>query len=219
MNLLFLGPPASGKDTQAEILSQKLGCTIVSTGQVMRDQAERGNVLAHDALKFAQRGEWVPDEMIYQLLREHLSEMQGRDIILTGAVRRASQIPMLDEALSSVGKQLDLVLYFDLPDEEVVNRTVNRWSCPNDGVLYNLHYASKTPKVVGICDKCGGNLVQRDDDKPDVLRKRLEEVRKYDAEILSVYEGKGILRHIDASPTIEQIAIEVEKTAGAGEST
>ena len=211
MNLLFLGPPASGKDTQAEILAEKLGSQIVSTGQVMRDQADQGNPVAHDALKYAARGEWVPDEMIYQLFGEHLRSLDGRDLILTGVVRRASQVPMLAEALKSVGKQLDMVLYFDLSDDDVINRTVNRWMCPVDGTLYNLHYPDKTPQEIGRCDKCGRNLVQREDDKPEVIKTRLAEVRKYDADIIKSYEEQGILRRIDASPSIEEIAAEVDR--------
>lgn len=211
MNLLFLGPPASGKDTQAEILAQKLGYQVVSTGQVMRDQAAAGNPLAHDALKFAKRGEWVPDEMIYQLFEDHLRGIKSDGLIMTGAVRRGSQVPMLDSALKSVGKQLDLVLYFDLTDEDVINRTANRWYCNFDSTLYNLHYPAKTPREIGICDKCGGNLVQREDDKPEVIKTRLSEVRKYDADITKAYEDRGILRRVDASPSIEEIAAEVDE--------
>lgn len=209
MVLLFLGPPGSGKDTQAELLAAKLGYKVVSTGQVMREEVEKGGELATEAEKFMRQGKWVPDEIVYKLLEQYLKTLETKNIIFTGAVRRASQIPLLDGALKSIDSSLDKVLYFDLPDSEVMNRIANRWFCEKDGTLYNVYYPSRSPKVAGVCDKCGGQLVQREDDKPEIVKTRLEEVRKYDQEILDDYERRGLLLRLDASPSVEEIASNV----------
>lgn len=210
MVLLFLGPPGSGKDTQAEVLARNFNFVLVSTGQVMRDEAEKGNPLALEAKKYAAEGKWVPDDMIYQLLGDYLKGSTAKNIIFTGAVRRASQIELLDQTLEKLEMRLDKVLYFDLEDDEILNRITNRLSCPVDGTLYNTYYPSRSPKVAGICDKCGSKLEKREDDKPEIVRNRLAEVRKYDAEILQKYRERGLLLEIDASPEIIQIATEVE---------
>lgn len=207
MVLLFLGTSGSGKDTQAEILVRDYGFIVVSTGTVSREVIATGSELGKRAKEIIDSGKWLPDEMMYDLLAEYLQDKDISKVIFTGAVRRVSQVPLLDDLLQKRSSKLDKVIYFQLSDEEAIRRLSARWYCPKDSSTYDYHH--KPPRVHGKCDLCGTELAQRSDDTPEGIIARLNEARVTTGPILDEYEKRGILVRIDASPGIEEVARKV----------
>lgn len=204
MTLLFIGAPGTGKGTQADILKANYGFQTFSTGEMFRAAKAKSTADGLKAAEYMDKGEWVPDELAYKMLGEHLTELNADKLILDGVVRTAAQIPMLDAALAKIGKQVDRVVSFDIQEDEAVARLSGRWICPLDKQTYHVMY--NPPKVAGKCDVCGTALIQREDDKPDAVRHRFAEVRRTNEPILSEYERRGILIHVDAHPSIAEIA-------------
>ncbi len=202
MVLLFIGPSGSGKDTQADLLVKGLGFMRVSSGALLRDISD-GNYPVQVMLKDAMNEGFLPDNLVFGLLQVFFSKVKNPNLILSGVVRRTSQIELLDNSLLNVNKELDKVLYFDLSDEEAVKRMSGRIYCPNCGMNYNLEY--NPPKRDSICDNCGHHLLQRDDDNPEAIRKRLKAFHEDNSEILSAYKKRNMLITIDASKTIDEI--------------
>ncbi len=212
MILLFIGPSGSGKDTQAQMLADKYGFKVTSTGNVFREVAISKKKEALEVKSYIDKGEWVPDKLVYSLLEEYL-EKQGADkLILTGAVRTIAQVSLLDGMLERLGKSLDKVVYFALSSDEAVKRLSGRRVCPVD--KSNYHIVFKPSKVEGKCDLCGADLVQREDDRPEAIRRRLEQFEKENDPILDEYSERGILEEIDAAPPIEDIFAVLERRLG-----
>jgi adenylate kinase len=204
MVLLFLGPSGSGKDTQADLLKNKLNAENISTGDMFRVLYEEGDPLGIEAQKVWSKGLWNPDEQVFELLGKWLKRFDSnKSWNLIGAIRRPTQIPMLDNVLQKLGKNLDYVIHFSLPEESAIERLSYRWVCKD--CKTNFHEKYKPEKVKGICDKCGGNLFQRDDDKPDAIKSRMQEYEKTIKPIREAYEKRKIWIDIDASPSIEEI--------------
>ncbi len=206
MNLLFIGPSASGKDTQAELLVKNNGYIRVSSGDLIRDISE-GERDIHKALRKGMNEGFLPDRIIYGVLEIYLKYLNHENLILSGVVRRVSQIDQLDTVLKEADTKLDEVMYFELTDEEVVNRITGRRYCPKCHT--NYHVTFNPPKVKDICDVCGSNIVLREDDNVDSTKKRLEAFHKDNDLILEEYEKRGILKRIDASKSIEEVYKEV----------
>src|SRR3989304_7859577 len=163
MVLLFLGPPGSGKDTQAQILDQHSGFDVISTGDLIRKEMTTGSEIGMKLKEYYDKGLWTPDDLTYKVLQNNLAVEKERNVILTGAVRRLEQIPMLDTALEHLGMKLDRVINFDLPEDKIVERVSGRRFCPVDNMTYHIKY--NPPKVEGICDKDGTVLVARELDR------------------------------------------------------
>ncbi len=204
MSLLFIGPSGSGKDTQADVLARDFGYQIVSTGDLLRAEMANKTPLGIEAEKYVNQGRWVPDEIVYEILGNKVKNINTDKVIFTGVVRTPEQVELLDSTLSSSGKVLEKVVYFELSPDEAIKRLSNRWICPKDN--QNYHTIFKPSKVEGVCDKCGTKLIQREDDKPEAILKRLEEFKKNNENILEKYKKQNKLLKLDASFSIQEVS-------------
>ncbi len=206
MILVFLGPPGAGKGTQAKLLSQRMGFLHLSTGDLLREAVKNQTPLGKKAKEYMDRGELVPDELIVQLIEETMPK--DGNVILDGFPRTVNQALALEEMLRVKGEKISKVLFFDVPDEVIIDRLSGRRVCSKCGAVYHVKY--NPPKVEGVCDLCGGTLVQRDDDKEEVVRKRLEVYRKQTQPLVEFYQERGIIYKLDAGKGVEELFEEVK---------
>jgi adenylate kinase len=205
MRLVFIGPPGVGKGTYAAAVSQRFGIPHVSTGDMIREEIKRGSELGRKLKEYVERGLLVPDEIVTEMVRERLSrEDCKRGFILDGYPRTLKQAEELDRITA-----IDLVLNFVAPDEVIIDRISGRRICRVCGAIYHVKYMP--PKVPGVCDRCGGPLYQREDDKPEVVARRLEVYRQQFAPIIEYYRRRGILVDVDASEQAEVVVPRVLK--------
>ncbi len=200
-NLVFLGPPGAGKGTQAKMLSQELGLIHISTGDILRSAVEKRTPLGVKAKEYMDRGELVPDDLIIALIEEVLPQQGG--FVLDGFPRTVAQAKALDRLLDRKGMNLSAVILFDVPDDAVVERLSGRRICPRCGAVYHIRY--NPPREDEICDRCGAKLIQREDDREEVIRKRLSVYREQTAPLVEYYSERDILVKLDASRPIEEI--------------
>jgi len=197
MRLVFIGAPGVGKGTYAAAASQRFGIPHISTGDMIREEIRRGSELSRRLKEYVERGLLVPDEIVTEMVRERLSrEDCRRGFILDGYPRTLKQAEELDRITA-----IDLVLNFVAPDEVIIDRISGRRVCRVCGAIYHVKYMP--PKVPGVCDKCGGPLYQREDDKPEVVARRLEVYRQQFAPIIEYYRRRGVLVDVDASEQAE----------------
>ena len=206
-NLVFLGPPGAGKGTQAKRLAKDLGLVHISTGDILREAVKNQTPLGRKAKEYMDRGELVPDDLIIALIEEVMPSEGG--VIFDGFPRTIAQAEALDEMLNRKGLKLDAVILFDVPDEVVVERLSGRRVCPGCGAVYHMKF--NPPKKDEICDRCGTELIQREDDREEVVRNRLEVYRKQTAPLVEYYKRKGILIRLDASKEIDEVYQELRK--------
>ncbi len=211
MNLVFLGPPGAGKGTQARRLSEELGYIHLSTGDILRNAVKRGTPLGKKAKEYMDRGELVPDNLIVALIEEVMPEEGG--VIFDGFPRTVPQAEALDRMLERRGKKVDLALLFDLPDDTVVERLSGRRTCPECGAVYHVKF--NPPQKNEVCDRCGSKLIQREDDREDVVRERLRVYRDQTSPLVDYYRGKGILITLDASKPIAEVYSQVKRVIDA----
>jgi len=205
MRLVFIGPPGVGKGTYAAAVSQRFGIPHISTGDMIREEIKRGSELGRKLKEYVDRGLLVPDEIVTEMVRERLSrEDCKRGFILDGYPRTLKQAEELDRITA-----IDLVLNFVAPDEVIIDRISGRRICRVCGAIYHVKYMP--PKVPGVCDRCGGPLYQREDDKPEVVARRLEVYRQQFAPIIEYYRRRGILVDVDASEQAEVVVPRVLK--------
>ncbi len=206
MILVFLGPPGAGKGTQAKLLSQRMGFFHLSTGDLLREAVKNQTPLGKKAKEYMDRGELVPDELIVQLIEETMPK--DGNVILDGFPRTVNQALALEEMLRVKGEKISKVLFFDVPDEVIIDRLSGRRVCSKCGAVYHVKY--NPAKVEGVCDLCGGSLAQRDDDKEEVVRKRLEVYRKQTQPLVEFYQERGIIYKLDAGKGVEELFEEVK---------
>jgi adenylate kinase len=206
MILVFLGPPGAGKGTQAKLLSQRMGFLHLSTGDLLREAVKNQTPLGKKAKEYMDRGELVPDGLIVQLIEETMPK--DGNVILDGFPRTVNQALALEEMLKVKGEKISKVLFFDVPDEVIIDRLSGRRVCSKCGAVYHVKY--NPPKVEGMCDLCGGSLVQRDDDKEEVVKKRLEVYRKQTQPLIEFYQDRGIIYRLDAEKGVEELFEEVK---------
>lgn len=203
MFIVLLGPPGAGKGTQAQRIAAATGLLHVSTGDMFRENVRNRTELGRLADHYMSKGDLVPDEVTIKMLLERI----GRDDAKKGAMfdgfpRNVVQATALDEALRASSKKIDRALYISVPDDELVSRLGGRWICRNCGTLY--HERNDPPKQPGICDRCGGELYQREDDRPEVVQARLEK-QKPPAALVDHYRGQGTLREIDGLRSLDAV--------------
>lgn len=203
MYIVLLGPPGAGKGTQAERIAEQTGLLHVSTGDMFREHVRNGTELGQLAKSYMDKGDLVPDEVTIKMLGERISRSDAAEgAMFDGFPRNVVQAKALDAALSERGAGIDRALLISVPDEELVNRLSGRWICRDCGRLY--HEQSNPPKETGKCDACGGELYQRDDDRADVVRTRLEK-QKPAADLIEHYRDAGTLREVDGQKSIDEV--------------
>ncbi|MGB9765931.1 MAG: adenylate kinase [Sulfurihydrogenibium sp.] len=199
--VIFLGPPGAGKGTQSQLLKERDNFIQISTGDILREAVKNQTSLGLQAKKFMDEGKLVPDDLILNIISEKLEELKDKNIIFDGFPRTVAQAEGLKDMLSKIGRKIDAVILFDITDEEVVKRLSGRRVCPNCGAVYHLIY--NPPKNDNVCDKCGTPLIQREDDREEVIRKRLEVYHQQTAPLIDYY--KDILIKINATLSPEDI--------------
>lgn len=214
MYIILLGAPGSGKGTAGEILSEDLKLTSISTGQIFRDNMKNKTELGKKVEEYMERGDLVPDEITIQMLENRLNEEDAKNgAILDGFPRNINQAIKLDEILKKKNAKVDIALNLDVPVDEIIVRLTNRQNCSVCNEIYNTVLSPS--KVEGICDKCGGKLYQRDDQKLEIVQNRLDVYNKTAGEILAHYEKLGVLctkkAGIKAGKTSYDIAKEIEE--------
>lgn len=213
MNLILLGPPNAGKGTQAKKLYADFQIPQISTGDILRKAVKEGTPLGKVAGPLMAAGQYVPDDVVIGIVEERLKEPDvAKGFVLDGFPRTPGQADALDRMLERLGKQLNAVVSLEVPHSTLVERGSGRRVCPNDGSVY--HVTQSPPKRAGLCDKCSTELVQRPDDTPEVIEKRL---KKYDAEtspLKDFYAKKGLLKSVDGVGSPEGIYEEIKKAAG-----
>ena len=210
MQLVLFGPPGAGKGTQATFLSGELNIPHISTGDILRENVKNGTALGKKAKAYMDKGELVPDKILIDLIKERLQKPDTRKgFILDGFPRTIPQAEALDEILEDINKRLDVVINVDVAAGELVRRLSGRWSCKSCGAPYNLK--TKPPKVAGICDICGGELYQRDDDKEAAINNRIAVYKKQTEPVLDYYKKKGLLANIDGEREIDEVTSDIRK--------
>jgi len=204
MILIFLGPPGSGKGTQAKLLSERTKLPHISLGDMLREEVRLGTELGNKAKAIMNAGRLVPDEMTIELTQKriHMEDCKS-GFIIDGFPRSAAQAEAFDRMLEEDNLKLSRAVYFHIAEAEVIERLSGRRSCRNCGAVY--HIKNKRPKVPGKCDLCGGELYQRPDDKEEVIRNRFEVYEKQTRPLIEHYQKMGKLVEIDAAEPIEAV--------------
>ncbi|MFW5789949.1 MAG: adenylate kinase [Bacillota bacterium] len=205
MNLVFLGLPGAGKGTQAKILANKYNIPHISTGDIFRSAIKNETPLGLKAKEYIDAGELVPDEVTNGIIKERLKENDCNDgFILDGYPRTLDQAEALDINLRELDKKLDLVIYTKVRESVLIKRLTGRRICEDCGATYHVEF--NPPEVEGICDKCGGNLIQRDDDSKETVEKRINVNKDNTSKLVNYYSNKGILVEIDAEKDINEVS-------------
>jgi adenylate kinase len=204
MRLVLVGPPGAGKGTQAEFIAEHFSVPKISTGDIFRSNVSGGTDLGRTAKKFMDAGDLVPDEVTNAMVRDRLGEPDcATGFLLDGFPRNVSQAYELDGMLNDLGTSLGVVLDLQVDHDEVVRRLSGRRTCKNCKHVWHVEYDK--PKSDGVCDRCGGELYQRDDDKPETVRHRLEVYSEQTAPLIEFYAGRKQLVKIDALGTVEDV--------------
>lgn len=204
MQLILLGLPGAGKGTQAALLADRLGLLHISTGDLFRAAAAEGTELGKRAQEYMSRGELVPDEVTINMLLERIARPDAAaGIMLDGFPRTIPQAEALDAALANQGRGIDAVLYIKVPEDLLMARLTGRWSCPNCGAIF--HELTSPPAEKGKCDRCGAELTQRADDRPDTVRARLDTNRTWTEALADYYEKQGKLHPVDGTGEPDQV--------------
>ncbi|HTR46832.1 MAG TPA: adenylate kinase [Verrucomicrobiae bacterium] len=203
--LIFLGPPGAGKGTQAKQIARSCGVPHLSTGDMFRDAISRGTELGRQVRPIMERGELVPDDLVMRLVEERLAQPEcAHGFVFDGFPRTLGQASRLDAILAKRGFGKPLVIDFAVTEEKLLRRLSGRWTCSVGGEIYNEFDAP--PKRHGICDVDGGKLVQRPDDRPEVVKERLAAYERQTKPLTDYYSRQGVLKTIDAGATVEDVS-------------
>ena len=211
MNIIMLGAQGTGKGTVAGILSQKLGIPQISTGDIFRKNVKEETNLGIEANKYMKNGQLVPDEITVPMVANRLEEDDAKNgVILDGFPRTIAQAEKLDEMLAKKGNKIDMVINLTTPRDEIIERILTRRVCSNQACKATYNLVMHPPKVEGICDKCGAELVQREDDKSeDAIRRRLSIYDEQTSPLVEYYNKKGVLRTEEVSTKINRLGDDV----------
>lgn len=214
MRLAFLGPPGAGKGTQARELAREWGVPHLATGDMLREALAAGTPLGLEAKRYMDEGALVPDEVIIRLMRERLARPDAATgFIVDGFPRTIAQAEALARLLKDAGQGLDAVIYFDVCEQELLRRLTGRRVCRRCQTTY--HLISAPPKRAGVCDRCGDELHQREDDTEKVVRNRLEVYARQTAPLLDYYRQRSLLTTVAGEGAIDAIRQSIRRAAGA----
>jgi adenylate kinase len=213
MRLILLGPPGSGKGTQAQLLARNLHLEHIATGDLLRAAVRNMTDLGRRAKSYMDAGQLVPDQLVNDLIAERFRRPDRPEhFVLDGYPRTVSQAEALDGMLQEAGLDLSAVVLLKVDDDSIVRRISNRWSCPQANCKATYHTESKPPKAPGVCDVCGTALVQRADDRPETVRARLKVYHRDTVELIPYYRAKGLLHDVPGEGDIEQIYQRIVET-------
>jgi len=211
VRIVLVGPPGAGKGTQAQFIASHLSIPKISTGEIFRTNVSHGTELGQEARAYMERGDLVPDSVTIAMVRDRLAEGDAADgFLLDGFPRTLHQAKVLDEMLDDMGARLDVVLELVVDDDEVVRRLSGRRTCRVCGRVWHLDF--DPPTLESVCDQCGGELFQRDDDREETIRHRLEVYGEQTAPLIDFYADQGNLVGLDATGPVEDVT---ERAIGA----
>jgi len=209
IRIVLLGPPGSGKGTQASALQKRRGIPHIASGDILRANVRDDTQLGRQARPSMDRGDLVPDALILDMMAQRLSQPDAGDgYILDGFPRTVAQAEALEQRLEQIGRELDAVIYLSVPEAEILRRLSGRRTCPACNAVY--HVDTMPPQRAGVCDACGAELVQRQDEKPDVIRKRLEVYTEQTQPLLLFYRERSLLHEIDGTIGVDNVMDAIE---------
>ncbi|MBE5866578.1 MAG: adenylate kinase [Lachnospiraceae bacterium] len=204
MKIIMLGAPGAGKGTQAKMIAEKYGIPHVSTGDIFRANIKNGTELGMEAKKYMDQGLLVPDELTVKILLDRVAQADcDKGYVLDGFPRTIPQAEVLDKALTELGDAIDYAINVDVPDENIVKRMSGRRACVTCGATYHIEHVP--PKTEGICDKCGAELILRDDDKPETVLNRLKVYHDQTQPLIDFYSAKGVLKSVDGTVDMQDV--------------
>jgi adenylate kinase len=210
MKIIMLGAPGAGKGTQAKKIAGKYNIPHISTGDIFRANIKNGTELGKKAKTYMDQGLLVPDELVVDLVADRVNQEDcANGYVLDGFPRTIPQAEALTKALKELGQKMDYAIDVDVPDANIVNRMSGRRACVGCGATYHMVYAPT--KQEGVCDSCGGELILRDDDKPDTVQKRLNVYHEQTQPLIDYYTREGILRKVDGTIDIEEVFGQIVK--------
>ena len=214
IRIVLLGPPGSGKGTQAGELQKRWGIPHIASGDLLRALVRDDTQLGRRARPYMDRGELVPDDLILDMMADGLSQPDAQEgYVLDGFPRTVAQAEALEQRLKEIGRELEAVIYLRVPEEEILRRLSGRRTCPVCNAVY--HVDTMPPKKEGICDECSAELIRRDDESPDVIRKRLQVYEEQTRPLLDFYEQRGLLKEVDGTIGVDNVIREIERIAAA----
>ena len=208
MKIIMLGAPGAGKGTQADKICEKYGIPHISTGDIFRANIKNNTELGRKAKSYMDQGLLVPDELTCDLVADRIKNEDCKNgYVLDGFPRTIPQAKALDKVLADMGTQIDYAINVEVPDENIINRMSGRRACPGCGATY--HIVHIPTKVEGICDKCGGQLVLRDDDKPETVKKRLDVYHEQTQPLIDFYHAKDVLFEVDGTQDMAKVFADI----------
>jgi adenylate kinase len=206
----MLGAPGAGKGTQAQMICDKYGIPHISTGDLFRANIKNGTELGKKAKDYMDKGQLVPDELTVQLLLDRVANPDcSNGYVLDGFPRTIPQADVLDRELTKLGDKVDFAINVDVPDENIIRRVSGRRACLKCGATYHIEHIP--PKTEGICDRCGSELVQRDDDKPETVKSRLDVYHEQTQPLIEYYNEKNILKTVDGTRDLNDVFSDIVK--------
>lgn len=210
MNIVLIGPPGSGKGTQAKLLEEKHGLKQLSSGDILRAAVSEGSDIGEKAKSYMEAGELVPDDLVVEIVTDQIEKLGDKGFILDGFPRNVHQAEVLDDMLDKAGRKIDRVLVVNVGDDVLVERIAGRYTCANCGEGY--HDKFKQPQTDGVCDKCGGTeFDRRPDDNAETVRNRLEVYHQQTKPLIDYYRDQGKVRMIDGEQPIEDVTKALEE--------
>jgi adenylate kinase len=213
MKIIMLGAPGAGKGTQAKMIAAKYGIPHISTGDIFRANIKNGTELGAKAKEYMDKGLLVPDELVVDLVIDRFKEPDCKNgYVLDGFPRTIPQAEALDKALTAIGESVDFAINVEVPDENIINRMGGRRACVGCGATYHIVYSPT--KVEGKCDTCGGDLIIRDDDKPETVKNRLSVYHEQTQPLIDYYTNKGIIAEVDGTVDMKDVFDAIVKILG-----
>lgn len=213
MKIIMLGAPGAGKGTQAKRIAKKYNIPHISTGDIFRANIKEGTELGKRAKEYMDKGELVPDDITIGMLLDRIHKSDCKDgFVLDGFPRTIPQAKSLTEALSKLNESIDYAINIDVPDESIITRMGGRRACLSCGSTYHIKYSA--PKKENICDNCGSELVIRDDDKPETVKKRLDVYHKQTQPLIDYYDSEKILASVDGTKDMEEVFLDIIAVLG-----